>query len=660
MKQIIWILLLTAVSVVAKSPTGSYAPGEVNCPSNNVTALRKGDKISDSEREWLEQRHKKTDLALIEYLSDANLEDFNPTKFIEGSNKSINIALAFSGGGYRSMFVSAGEFAALDSRSSEVSKSVGLSGILQSSSYIAGLSGGGWFVGSLTMQGFPTVDEVVFEDPNDVWNITKDRQLVNQHGLWTIAIPALFDNLKGLLSHMNNWNPTVKGPGIKEEVQFKDNAGFKTTVTDYWSRALAYQLSPAGDNNYGSDSTWSDIRDIDSFKNHDQPFPLVVAIGRRPDTIVYNLNSTIVEFNPFELGSFDTSLNSFTDIKYIGTNVTNGVPVYEDSCVRGFDNAGFVLGTSSSLFNEFLNTLVCDDCNSLNPIVKFFVKRILTSMSKKYIDVAAYNPNPFYQSEYATSKNTINNDTLYLMDGGLAGEQMPLSSLMTTQRALDVVFAFDNSPGWPDGSLLIATYERQFSVQGASQICPHVPDTETFLSQNLTAKPTFFGCYADNMTDLVKDGVVPPLVIYMANRPYQFWSNTSTFKLEYEDPEKKGMIKNGFDIVSRLNNTADNEWQACVACALIRREEERRDIEQTSQCKKCFAKYCWDGQTANVASDYTAPVNFTLNGLTNDPMLLWNNDTSVVVVKRDSSGASTVIPSLFTVLSLVFLYICTI
>lgn len=658
MRDIFWIIVLTAVSVVAKSPTGNYAPGEVTCPSKNVTALRKGDRISDLEKEWLEQRHKKTDAALIDFLSDANLEDFNAEKFIGSSNKSINIALAFSGGGYRSMLVSAGEFAALDSRSKGVSKSVGLLGVLQSSSYIAGLSGGGWFVGSMTMQGFPTIDEVVFEDPDDVWNITATRQLVNQKSLWTIAFPALFDNIQGLLSHLNNWKTTLKGPGIKDEVGYKANAGFKTTITDYWSRALAYQLVPAGNNNYGSDATWSDIRDIDSFKNHDQPFPIVTALGRRPGTLIYNLNSTIVEFNPFELGSFDTSLNSFTDIKYIGSNVSNGV-IVDGNCTQGFDNAGFVLGTSSSLFNQFLDTLVCDDCNSLNPIIKYFVKKILTKMSKKYYDVAAYSPNPFYKSEYATSQNTINNDTLYLVDGGIGGEQIPLSSLMTTQRALDVVFAFDNSPDWPNGSQLISTYERQFSKQGATQICPHVPDVDTFLSQNLTARPTFFGCYASNMTDLVKDNVVPPLVIYVANRPYEYYTNTSTLQLSYEDPQKKGMVKNGFDIVSRLNNTADNEWQACVACALIRREEERRDIEQTSQCKKCFSKYCWDGQTANVASDYTPPVNFTLNGLTNDPMTLWTGNTTVAKVKRDSSAASTLYPRLLTAIPLVFLYLCT-
>ena len=28
--------------------------------------------------------------------------------------------------------------------------------------------------------------------------------------------------------------------------------------------------------------------------------------------------------------------------------------------------------------------------------------------------------------------------------------------------------------------------------------------------------------------------------------------------------------------------------KSCIACAVIRREEERRGIEQLDQCKKCF------------------------------------------------------------------------
>ena len=55
------------------------------------------------------------------------------------------------------------------------------------------------------------------------------------------------------------------------------------------------------------------------------------------------------------------------------------------------------------------------------------------------------------------------------------------------------------------------------------------------------------------------------------------------------------MITNGFEVASMLNGTLDEEWRACVGCAIIRREQERLGLEQTKQCKLCFERYCWDG-----------------------------------------------------------------
>ena len=45
------------------------------------------------------------------------------------------------------------------------------------------------------------------------------------------------------------------------------------------------------------------------------------------------------------------------------------------------------------------------------------------------------------------------------------------------------------------------------------------------------------------------------------------------------------MISNGFEIATRSSGSLDDEWAACVGCAIIRREQERQGIEQTEQCK---------------------------------------------------------------------------
>lgn len=635
---IIYAIVILTIGAHAKSPSGGYAPGNVKCPSKK-SLLRKAKSISSDETKWIKERQRKTNQALINYLDNANLTDFDAKEFFEkNTSLSVNIGLAFSGGGYRAMLVGAGQLAALDNRT-ENADSEGLGGILQSSSYISALSGGAWLVGSLAMQEWPSVQDVVMNNPNDLWNLTFTRQLVNQTSILGLSIPLLTANLSEALTHLNHWQD-ADGKGIGYDLKSKNNAGFNTTLTDAWARALAYQLSTEGKDEYGSSATFSDIRYKKSFSNHEMPFPILNALARQPDSIVYDENSTIIEFNPYEMGSFDSSINSFIDIKYLGTNVRNGVPV-NGTCVEGFDNAGYIIGTSSSLFNQFLNTLACDDCTTLNFLLKPLVKRVLTKLSNSYEDVALYKPNPFRNSEYATPGKLVKNESLYLIDGGLGGQTIPLATMMTKERAMDTVFAFDND-AWSNGSSLVATYARQFSEHGKSQICPYVPDEQNFLYQNLTARPTFFGCDASNMTDLVKDGVVPPLVVYIANRPFEYMTNTSTFKMTYTDEEKKAMIQNGFDTVTRANMTLDEEWAACVGCAVIRREQERRGIEQSDQCKKCFKNYCWNGDRVIFDRTYYTPLNFTMTGKTNksmdvdtirDPNLL--TGVSSILKKRD-------------------------
>ena len=51
------------------------------------------------------------------------------------------------------------------------------------------------------------------------------------------------------------------------------------------------------------------------------------------------------------MGSWDPSLSAMVNLTYVGTHLANGKPDNGTACVTGFDQAGFVIGTSSSLFN---------------------------------------------------------------------------------------------------------------------------------------------------------------------------------------------------------------------------------------------------------------------------------------------------------------------
>jgi len=570
-----FVLINTLVFTTAYSPTGGYAPGNVSCPSKAISGssnlIREAKSLSDDEKNWLEKRHEITDEALRDFLERSELQDFDIDDFFDNANNSINIGLAFSGGGYRAMLCGAGQISALDDRTKGANET-GLGGLLQSATYLAGLSGGNWLTGTLALNNWTSVEEILSNDT--IWNLENS---IFASGGWDV------------FSTFGQWD------AINDAISAKEKAGFNTSITDIWGRALSYQFF-GKKNNVAEGLTFATLRDAPVFQNGEMPFPFSVADGRTPTSKIINLNSTVFEFNPFEMGSWDPSVYAFTDLRYIGTEVHNGEPT-TDECIAGFDNAGFVMGTSSSLFNEFLLQL---NTTGLSGVVYDLIDDFLKHLSEDYDDIAIYAPNPFYETEFSTIKTIVEDETLYLCDGGEDLQNVPFAPLIQPERDVDIIFAFDNSADtedyFPDGASLVATYERQFSSQGNGTAFPYVPGQGTFIANNLTEKPTFFGCNASNMTDLT---YVPPLVVYIANNAYSYWSNTSTYKMEYDDDEKRSMIQNGYEVSSRYNLTIDPDWQKCVSCAIIRREQERQNQTQSDECAKCFQDYCWDGSTVD-------------------------------------------------------------
>ncbi|CAK9440012.1 uncharacterized protein LODBEIA_P41120 [Lodderomyces beijingensis] len=570
-----------AISFFKSSNISSYAPQKAICPSGQLTRSSTTG-LNSNEKSYIDSRYPIAKSNLATFLKDANLKNFSVDSFLNNANPTIG--LAFSGGGYRAQLTGAGQYAALDSRN-QVTKGKGLGGILQSASYIAGLSGGAWLVGSVVSNDLISIDDL--ESQSKLWQT--QTSILDYYGVFDV------------LDNQGMWL------NIGFDVQAKQFAGFDTSITDLWGRALSYQLLANYPNN-GAGFTFSSVMDLPSYQSHQAPYPILVSLGREPGTSVINVNSTIFSMTPHELGSEDPSLQSFAQTKYLGSKLDNGYPV--KNCYTGFDNAGFFMGTSSSLFNSIITTLS-------RSLVPKFIQDLITNFAVDAFeglntDVANYNPNPFYKSQNP-SNSIEKSQSLHLVDGGEDDENIPLVPLV--RKGLSVIFAFDASrdvAGYPAGSSLISTYQRQFSSQGNFAF-PHVPDQKTFRNLNLTAKPCFFGCDAKNMSDLSSNPLEIPLVIYFANRPFSFWSNTSTWKLAYPTEDRNAMIQNGFETATRLNGTLDDEWNACVGCAIIRREQERLNIQQTEQCRKCFQKYCWDGSyyTGDSIGD-----NFDYNGMT--------------------------------------------
>lgn len=487
------------------------------------------------------------------------------------------IGIAVSGGGYRSMLTGAGILAAMDNRT-RGAQHHGLGGLLQSTTYLSGASGGNWLVGTLAYNNWTSVQSIIdnFNESDSIWDLSES--IVSPGG-------------KNIFKSARRWDH------ISDALQDKQKAGFDTSLADVWGRALSYKFFPSLYRG-GVAYTWSSLRDSPVFTEGQMPFPISVADGRYPGSKVLNLNATVFEFNPFEMGSWDPSLNTFTDVKFLGTNVSAGKPIDSQRCVQGFDNTAFIMGTSSTLFNQFLLRI-----NSTNLHLPGFITKLAThflkDISQDFNDVATYHPNPFKDANFIDAnytKSIVNSKSLYLVDGGEDDENIPLLPLIQRERDLDIVFAIDNSMdmklAWPDGSSLVHTFERQFVRQGQGMAFPYVPGTDTFVNLGLNQKPTFFGCDAHNLTDLE---YIPPLVIYLPNKQYSFPSNQSAFKLSYTEEQRRAMISNGFEIATRNNFTDDPDFLGCIGCAIIRRKQQSLNLTLPEGCNTCFTNYCWNG-----------------------------------------------------------------
>lgn len=570
LRILVLVSLFLANANIAVAHWGEYAPAKGSCPSN-FQFVRPADSLAPEEVSWLEKRHEKTNPALISFLKRLNLTGVDVENLVNGAENPINIALTFSGGGYRAMLAGAGELAAYDERTQ--SDHQGLRGLLQASTYLAGLSGGSWLVGTVTMNNFTSIDNIL--SSSSIWDLRA----------------SIFDPT-GILNVLGQ---AIYYTGIFLAVQAKFLAGFEITLSDLWGRALSNQFLRdfPGD---GAGLTFSSLAENlqTPFYNADQPLPLITALSRAPNTGSINFNSTVIEFTPFEIGSWDPSLSEFAKLKYVGTSLDNGKPTGSD-CVTSLDNAGFVMGTSLSIFTGLFSLV---NLLNLPPIIRTLIQKfVITPYTELNCVLASWTPNPFYKSSGGDFIHSQKN--LYLADGGLDSQNVPLESLLQRNRNVDVIFAHDNSNNvdqWPNGKALVATYQRQFVPQGEGIAVPQTPNTNTFRNLNFTARPVFLGCEASNLTGLAHDATHVPLLVYIANRPFSYFSNTSTYKLSYSEDEKRGMIKNGYEIVSRKNGTIDDDWETCVGCAIIRREQERKGIPQTDQCKQCFSKYCWNGQ----------------------------------------------------------------
>ncbi|KAJ7778725.1 lysophospholipase [Mycena maculata] len=599
----------------SKASLAADTPHVIPCASNFTLVREASDSLSPGEEAYIQAR--KTDAlpaAFESYLNNliSTGQDIPPTlKSIFGGEygASPSYGIALSGGAYRAGLFEAGAITTFDGRNA-TSNFAGFGGILQGAQYMAGLSGGGWFVTALAQANMPTIPELVFGPP------TSPTDIDNEYGGFNIA----FD----VLTPFNN-NTENQGfiEGLILEATGKAAAGYPVSLVDAFGISLARHFANGTDaanlldfNSFvhGIGELFSDIGKVPAFQTHQLPFPIVVSTLLSNHGNVTNilpgeivpLSNTKFEYNIFEFGSHDPSLAAFIPMQSLGT-------VNDSSCVVGFDQVAFVLGSTADVF-PFVNASAQLDSNSTDPLVLEFTASAaaiqqLIPQTNVRLD-SALIPNAFSGRESFTE---VNEELLSLSDGGIDGANLPLQPLLVKARNLQAIIALDVSADTADnfvaGNAMIAESKRVALFPGAYKF-PAIPPTPAeFLAQNLTTQPTFFGCDEDQDV---------PIIVYIANGAPPPGTppitNASTNQLSFPDLGLvQAIIDEAGELVSRgrpQNGEArDGLFPVCVACALADRERSRLGMKRDSQCEVCFERYCYKPQNYSKGASAGSSIN---------------------------------------------------
>ena len=201
-------------------------------------------------------------------------------------------------------------------------------------------------------------------------------------------------------------------------------------------------------------------------------------------------------------------------------------------------------------------------------------------------------PNPFVGLN-TTTLSLRDEPYLKIVDGSEAGQTIPLWSLIQPARHLDFIFAWDDSAdarpnGWNNGTNLYNTY---VAAKRSELPFPIIPTAPTFIKNNYTHKPVFFGCDVNLTT--TKDPATP-IILYLANAPYSAYDNFSFVQSTTSRTQMGEIFVNSFDLLTQGNGTLDAEWAHCLGCAAIDRSVARLGLERTLQCQSCMERYCWN------------------------------------------------------------------
>ena len=294
-----------------------------------------------------------------------------------------------------------------------------------------------------------------------------------------------------------------------------------------------------------------------------------------------------------------------------------------DTCVVGFDQVGFAMGTSASADNNWTLQSISNGTEGGFAKRSSLAKRQAQGTTDAILDLnsifgSTFNlslndtlygvyPNPFQ----GYNNSMISESELIIVDGSESGQTIPLWPALQPARAVDFIIAYDGSgetPAlWQNGTNMIDTYN---AATAAGLKFPKMPTAESFIDFQFNELPTFFGCYEDdvplvNSHSLERDLTVQ--VLYLSNSPWNAYTNFSFLQNTFYPEQLDIIFDNSFQQLTYINATGDPEWPACLACALIHGSVKKMGMNETAQCQGCWERHCWNGVDTNKTAAELTP-----------------------------------------------------
>ncbi|KNZ48676.1 hypothetical protein VP01_549g4 [Puccinia sorghi] len=591
---------------LATSPSGNYAPVYTECPQHLFVRAPNGQgtgqvsisdffphalqQATDSHYAFLKTQLGKGEATYIKekaaqsiplwqkYLESVNLENFNVEEFLKPAKQNggvaaltlPNLGLSLSGGSARALCFSGSILDSFDARNEKANEAK-VGGILQLANYAVGVSGASWLLGSWATSNFPRIATLV---PN--WRLS------DANALW-------------------DWNIAKDYWSDYHTVEEKHKAGFPATedlnkpyhlLTPSTSCGYPRNEPEKKTSQKGKSVLWSSIRQMPLYKKRDAPFVMAVTTSRPDKGKPFTRESPTYEFTAEEFGIFHPTLNASIPIENLGSTHSTAEGSVSQTCVAGFDNAGFVMGMSSNIFST-------GDCPKDEKRPKFLtaVRTFIHDINFEGKVPNAFKglgktADPWAGFGYQDSDR----DLILMADSGLIHENLPLFPLIQPERKVDVLIALDASAdgkdeedqslySYPNGTHIYSIFTKTKLPSYHGYHMPDIPNAidGTFAQLGYNKRPTFFGC----------DDLKSPLIVYLPNYYATDRTNTATNKMTYTADEIDEFFLNGFALATQtLGPTQNKEWPSCLACALVDRQVMRNSATRTAQCQACFKTYC--------------------------------------------------------------------